>query len=353
MKHRIIVPTGYMGSGSSAVTDLLSELDRFDAPNGAYEYVFMHCPNGIFDLEDKLLQGNNALRSDEALHAFRCEMQSLYSLKNYWVGSYNKFISRDFLVYVDAFLNEIRTDCFVDTYWYYMQKPVDWKMQATHYLRRILKVIFKDSINLKSPLQYPSMSIAFPTEAEFYLAARRFIDHIFNDLGRKEKNLIIDQLLLPHNLYRIDNYFGEELRVIVVERDPRDVFILNKYLWAEKNNAVPYPLNAKRFSLFYKRMRQTEKIKESKQILRIHFEDLVYNYDQTVAKIISFVDSDLKKHVKKKERFDPATSIKNTQLFLMNKEYEMEAAVIAEELPEYLYSFPKEQIVRKGIQSLF
>ena len=68
---KIIVPTGYMGSGSSAITDLLTELEGYDADTGTFEYVFLHCPNGLFDLEDKLLKGNNALRSDEALHSFK------------------------------------------------------------------------------------------------------------------------------------------------------------------------------------------------------------------------------------------------------------------------------------------
>lgn len=62
MKNKIIIPAGYMGSGSSAVTDLLSEIENFDVNNGDFEYVLMHCPDGIFDLEDKLLVSNTAMR---------------------------------------------------------------------------------------------------------------------------------------------------------------------------------------------------------------------------------------------------------------------------------------------------
>lgn len=69
-QHKIVIPTGYMGSGSSAVTDLLSEIDGYSCTNGNFEYVFMHCPNGVFDLEDKLLKGNNDLRSDESFRHF-------------------------------------------------------------------------------------------------------------------------------------------------------------------------------------------------------------------------------------------------------------------------------------------
>ena len=79
--HKLIVPTGYMGSGSSALTDLISEFEGYAADNGSFEYVFLHCPEGLFDLEDKLLLGNNALRSDEALHSFEKRMRQLYKSK--------------------------------------------------------------------------------------------------------------------------------------------------------------------------------------------------------------------------------------------------------------------------------
>ena len=64
---RIIVPMGYMGSGSSAITDLISEFKDCQNEYKSYEYVLLHCPNGLFDLEDKLLIGNNAIRSDNRL----------------------------------------------------------------------------------------------------------------------------------------------------------------------------------------------------------------------------------------------------------------------------------------------
>ncbi len=90
MKTKIIVPSGYMGSGSSAITDLFSEVKGVNAERGTFEFVFLHCPNGLFDLEDKLLIGNNALRSDEALHSFAHTMKQLYDKKYWWVGHYQQ-----------------------------------------------------------------------------------------------------------------------------------------------------------------------------------------------------------------------------------------------------------------------
>ena len=56
----------YMGSGSSAVTDLLREYEGINTKNSDFEYVFLYAPDGLFDLEYKLLYNNNAIRSDEA-----------------------------------------------------------------------------------------------------------------------------------------------------------------------------------------------------------------------------------------------------------------------------------------------
>ena len=55
---KIIIPTGYMGSGSSAVTDLLREYPVINTKNADFEYIFLHAPNGVFDLENKLLKNN-------------------------------------------------------------------------------------------------------------------------------------------------------------------------------------------------------------------------------------------------------------------------------------------------------
>ena len=70
-----------MGSGSYAITSIMSEIESVDVSKGTFEYVFLHCPNGVFDLEDKLLIGNNAVRSDEALHSFANTMKQLYDKK--------------------------------------------------------------------------------------------------------------------------------------------------------------------------------------------------------------------------------------------------------------------------------
>lgn len=354
--NKIIVPTGYMGSGSSAITDLLTEFDGFYAPNSSYEYVFLHCPDGLFDLEDKLLIGNNAIRSDEAIYRFECCMKTLFNKKNYWVGSYIHFISPQFIDYVEEFIKSIVDESFDDTFWYFQQEPVTKAMQFKLYFRRFLAKITKGHIITSMPLRYKPMRESFPTQEEFYSASKSFIYKVLSDLGIENSNIILDQLLLPHNLFRANNYFDDKLRVFVVDRDPRDVFLLNKYFWPNQNAEVPYPTEVNRFCKFFKKVRESEDLTESKLIMRIHFEDLIYNYEKTLSAVYSFLATDETSHLRKGNVFKPSVSIKNTQVFNDDKlsdEMRKEVEVISKSLERYLYDFPIKNIDRVDFSELF
>lgn len=352
----IVVPTGYMGSGSSAVTGLMEEIEGFNVPNSSYEYIFLHCPDGVFDLEDKLLIGNNAIRSDEAIHRFEIRMKALYNKKNFWAGSYNHFVSNKFMDFVDEFIEGLITDTFNDTYWYYQQEPNSVDMQMKLYFRRLMLKLTKRKIDLNIPLQYKEIKESYPTSDEFYTLAKIFINKIINELDNGENRIVLDQLLLPHNLFRMDYYFDEKIKVVVVERDPRDVFLLNKYVWKKKHELVPYPLEVEKFCKVYKKMRESERIIENNKIYRIHFEDLIYNYNDSIDNIFAFLEVDSQKHIRKKEIFNPERSIKNTQIFRLSdigEEAIEEAKIITEYLGDYLYEFPLLEIKRNGIQELF
>lgn len=330
-----------MGSGSSAVTNLLSEIRGYDDNNAEFEYVMLHCPDGLFDLEDKLLIGNNALRSDEALHRFIKCMFDLYDKNNYWVSGYKKKISPDFINFCSAFITELADIELENIYWYFQQNPVTYLMKVKNYLRRVAGKISGGKIKIDRPVQYPNMILAFSTPDQFYAASKKLLDKIYTALGYDKHHLIMDQFLLPHNLFRIKNYFDDNIRIIVVDRDPRDVFVLNKYVWAPKSVAVPYPLDAELFCEVYKKLRASEKQISDKRILRIHFEDLVYTYNKTVEQIYSFIGIDSDAHFKKRHLFNPDISINNTQLFYINKNSYKECEIIKKQLKDYIYDFPK------------
>lgn len=337
----IVVPISYMGSGSSAVTDLISEFKGYEAKSGNFEYVFLHCPNGLFDLEDKLLVGNNTLRSDEALHSFYNTMKQLYDKKYWWVGHYKQIIGEKFMDFTNEFIESLITSK-PDYYWYF-QENVNSKMFIKLALNKLVYFATLKKVRLKKPLLYPQMWLSYIKPDEFYAKARKYLQNIFCMLGACKENIILDQLLLPQNLNRIDNYFDNNLKGIVVRRDPRDVFIINKYIWPKQNEAVPFSTDARQFCEQYRAMRETEHTTESKMIIYINFEDLIYSYKDTVLKISDFLNIDINDHIRKKEKFDPEISINNTQLYLACESYKAEADIIKQELSEYTYDFPYER----------
>lgn len=337
---RIIVPTGYMGSGSSAITDLISEFKDCQNEHKSYEYVLLHCPDGLFDLEDKLLLGNNAIRSDNAIRSFEEQMNKLYNKKFWWIGNYKNIISPNFKEITKKYINNIQEFNYPG-YWY-MHEEVNFKMFIKLSFRKILKLLTLNRIKFKRILKYnDGMRISLVNSQEFYKYSKKYIYEIVEEISKGKENIILDQFLLPFNLFRVDNYFDDKLRVIVVERDPRDVFILNKYIWPQKEIQVPMPTEVEEFCDYYGRMREREKECNSNKVLRIKFEDLIYDYETKLEEITKFLNFTSKDHVNKKTRFNPDISIKNTQIF-RKKEYEKEIKIIEKKLKKYLYDFPVE-----------
>lgn len=336
--HRLIIPTGYMSSGSSAITDLLSEMKGYEASQGTFEYVFLHCPNGVFDLEDKLLIGNNALRSDEALHSFLDMMRQLYDKKYWWVGHYKEYVGEAFWTYTQEYVDAL-TQFNPSFYWYY-QENTNLRMYVQLVVRRLVKILTFGKVSLPKPLLYQPITLSYVSDQEFYAMTKTYLDQVWKLAGLDQQNIILDQLLLPFNLFRFDHYFDDNAEVFVIDRDPRDVFLLNKYVSPIRNEPVPYPTDVQAFADCYGRLRAMEKTVDHPHIHRLHFEDLVYRYEETVASILGILGLTAGDHIAKGQHFQPERSIRNTQLFLNSPAYEQEVQPIEDALPQYLYPFP-------------
>lgn len=194
---KIIVPTGYMGSGSSAITDLISEFKDCQNEFKTYEYVLLHCPNGLFDLEDKLLIGNNAIRSDEAIRSFENQMQKLYNKKFWWVGNYQKIISPDFMKITKEYINKIQEFNFPG-YWY-THEEVNAKMFFKLLIRKPLKILTMNKVRFNKILKYSDgMRISYVDSKKFYEESHKYIYKVIE----KYKNTFdrINKIDLKNNL---------------------------------------------------------------------------------------------------------------------------------------------------------
>lgn len=337
----VITSTGYYNTGSSAVCDLLKEYRS--CSEGVYagagcEHIILYTPNGLFDLEDKLLIGNSIHRSDEALDTFKTAMLKLYKNNFIWFGNFKQYFGEKFLRELDHFVDEL-VDYKTKTTWYYDYLDTKFSIARVikNTIRKPLHINYSGDFSQKLVIREKGgIKYSFVTAEKFYSAAKQFINtYISFSTTDNDKTLILDHFLLPHNLYRLPNYFDDNIRIFVVERDPRDVYIQQMNQRHQRSESIPMQIDE--YISFWRDLRRIEKPIEDNRICRINFEDLIYDYDETVSKIERFCGLNSADHIDPKKYFTPEKSIKNTKLYVGNTEYRTEIEKIERELPEYLY----------------
>lgn len=154
-----------------------------------------------------------------------------------------------------------------------------------------------------------------------------------------EQTVVFDQVFegnAPQNCFP----FFRDPKAIVVDRDPRDLWLVSKYARDAKGEARFMPRqDVKVFVEYYKRLRENQERKDTDQIIFIQFEDSIYNYDETVKKIGGFLGC--KNHAEPKKYFKPEISINNTRLMNRYPQCKEEINYIEKMLPEYLFDFSK------------
>lgn len=149
--------------------------------------------------------------------------------------------------------------------------------------------------------------------------------------------VVVDQIVPSSNLNRYIRYF-DDIKVFVVDRDPRDVFYLAKYVWQVK--MVPTE-TADTFSRWFKYThahRLTEQVDQSR-VMYVQFEDMVLNYEATMSAIRDFAGVAENDHSGKFSHFDPSVSRKNIMAWKNDCRCTDEIHRIEELLPEFLYTF--------------
>ena len=342
-----ITTTGYYSTGSSAVYDLLREYcPCTEEENGhnPIEHILLYMPNGLFDLEDKLLIGNSIHRSDEAMNAFYQAMKDLYE-NNYQVfGNYKKRYGKRFVDAVDKLIEDL-TEYRITGNWYY-----DYEMHFSlaHTAASTLNMICKQPVNAnffenigcRDKFSDNVTRYAFPTEKVFYQKAAAFIREFFSMAqGNSQGVLLLDHLILPHNVFRLPRYLdGDELKVIIVDRDPRDVYIDIRKRQERDGELPPIPVDPKDYVGFWRALRESERIVQlPKQVLRIQYEDLYYKYEETVSLVEGFCGFTPEQHKYPGRFFKPSMAETYLNQYKTDRKWMTAIEYIEKNLQKYLY----------------
>ena len=332
---RFISCASYYGSGSSVITDFVSEFETVNSFTDE-EFRFIQDPDGISDLEYNLVENFNRHNSGHAIKRYK-------KLVDFYCGNmvgrkYEKFFHGNWKKYSEEYIEQL-TDFTYHGWWQY--DLLD-KGNFFYFRKRIFNKILKRTIwknqtertlnTMKKEITYCS----HPSEERFIQCTKEYIQELFQSVCNGKDIVMVDQIVPPTNLKRYLRYF-DDIKVCIVDRDPRDLFILEKYVW--KDGIIP--TDVKIFCKWFKYTREhrSEERNDSDKVKFVQFEDMIYRYDEMSAELVEWLGLKFENQTEKKKIFNPNESIKNTKLWEKIDCDHADIVYIENKLRKYLYNF--------------
>ncbi|MGI5110418.1 sulfotransferase family protein [Treponema putidum] len=340
--QQIITCTGYGFTGSSAATNIIEEFENVKSLDAGFECTFLHEPDGIRDLETALKEGHR-LKVDMAVKRFL----RLVNILNSQV-EFQKYFNGNFERHSIDYINSICTAQWQGN-WHRGSDTIKFSKQDLLYYN-LAKQIFLNEYSYKNyslyepdtwhpTYQMKNNSFYAFFDDSFYAKTQDYIKKLFLEVGihTDAKRVLIDQFFPAYNISAYLKY-APQTKIVIVDRDPRDLYVLNKSSWGE-----PYiPTDdVNTFISWYKGIRFSQKTEaENKNVLLLHFEEFISDYENSLLKLKTFLELRDEEHIKKGLYFNPEKSAKNTYKFKNYPQWEDDIFKIEKELAEYCYDFP-------------
>lgn len=329
---KFLLVGGYFYSGSSAVFDLLKEYEDVYAVDS--EIRFFTDPYGIIELERKLIDDWNWIRAAMAIEDFydysvKCaRKKSYFPMARFGMG-YTDNLNSDYLKITKEFIDALTEFVFDGDFYAFKAKDRYWRYVINR-CRMGLEIYSKGKIRAHRKRM---LRFSHPNRKEFYDKVKQYNERLFFPYSNICQYVMLDQAIAPRDLSKVNKYFNNG-KMIVVDRDPRDIFIDTN-----RNGAVVYENTIEAGMNFVKLQKTTrENVAENENILCVRFEDLILDYKVSVKRIETFLglDSDLHKHIGM--HLKPEISKKNIGMWKKeSNSYDQVFAVIEEQMREYLY----------------
>lgn len=329
----IIGACGFGATGSSVVTDYLKEFDSVTVKDDL-EFTYVTTSDSLLYLEDRLMHPHG--RTGDSINGFRrFEEMVQRSKRKYQAHGLSP----------ECFEESARkfVDSITMTKWYWevggRNKGSLYSIQniiRKYYLTRVVpKYEKKHGKRWEGwPLKEVRLSVR---PQNFYEAAQMHVDELLKGVGLDQDKIIaLDQPFSGANPQACFPFFKDPYAV-VVNRDPRDLYVFGKTKLMGKMRFFPVD-SVEDFITYYRCLRKDQPyLQDNPRILRLRFEDMVYEYDKTTAILREFLH--LPENPRPKSVFDPSLSIANTQVFKRFPQFEDDVRKIEEALPEYLFDF--------------
>ena len=332
----IIGACGFTGSGSSAVSDYLKEFQSVNVFD-RMEFILSHSPDGLEDLKYQLNDHCSKYSSSEvAIHRFRQNVDA------YIIERIRSFkAKRRIGELTDQYIKDI--------------SQVTWggcgSADIQLHPSKVSRFIFQKARFLvtKMPLKIKTRWNVYPAHTMYFAAhvknfddiTMKYVHDVLSALGADfSKPLVLNQPFSGTSPQLAFPFFDDPF-AIVVDRDPRDLYISTVMSYVRHKGCYQIPSrDVEKFATYYRMMRDDHLYKQKNdRILVVRFEDMIYQYESTTSSILKFCGINRSDHYK--QFFFPEKSIVNTQTFKRFPDLLQDILYIEKHLSDYLYDFER------------
>lgn len=324
----IIGICGYGYSGASAVFDYLKGYEDISYSPDGMEFNIVHQPDGLNDLKYFLCISKERIACNAAIKRFKRIVEN-----GFWGRQMKQIAGRKFTDLTKKYIESL-----IQIQWYGRSifDPSDVsskfsKQILNNFYSRIERILSHFSNrNLHAPsdkLRYFSIM----SSEIFDFLTKQYLGSIIDILGLNKQHVLLDMLFSATNP-NMGNEFFDDVKTIVVDRDPRCM-----YLNVVNNRAkfMPY-YGVYEFIKYYKVLKENEST--YRNVLYVNYDKLIYEYETTTTEIMDFL-SFRNRPKNELKFFNPNVSVKYTYPSNIGMENDS-IRIIEKELNEYLYDFP-------------
>ena len=339
----IVGVVGYGCTGASAYVDYLKELGVFQHLKNASEFQLLKMADGIIDLYYHLVVDQRSLSQNAAINRF------LNIYKNPGLHGLNKLSNGKLKKIIKEYVDNL---CSLTWDGRSSLDPVDIRRKNdTITFYKINAAIDRFLRMFSKKIHFPRYKKRYYTQLnhkDFCKITKNFIQKLLNSMGFDvNRNILLEQIV-DASFPELGLDFFDDCKIIVVDRDPRDVYLLKNYIYKNSPAFIPTNNSVNEFIQFYKMQRNNKS--QSNNILYVYFEDLIYKYEETTNKICKFLEIE-NDNPNKLTIFNPANSIANCNLSSKYVQYSKEISLIENKLKDYIYNFDiKTSIVSNGLK---
>jgi len=329
----VIDLSGYSFSGKSAVYDVISGWDGYYSHGKEFEFDLIRVQGGLLDLRLALTQKHwSPVRSSEAIRNFIRLVHHMGGDRNLLSRLRRSGASYDHYFPSFSLLTNEFVRSLVESSWQ-CEWPFALYSRDNAYLTAI-KLARKFGFSRED-----TVYLARSSEADFDTKSSEYFERLFAPIAaRGFRWLVLNNAFEPFSPERSIELF-DHAKAIVVDRDPRDVYISALRAGIIEGSQVGLAVTGGSVSNFIRRFRIYRSVANAKSphVYRMQFESLVLDYEDEVERIRIFLDDASVTTTSQGRAFDPAKSLRNVgqwrrldDLLLLD-----DVAVIKSELSEY------------------